>query len=126
MTRAADGGPTADLAGRRRLRLRCRGAVQGVGFRPTVHRLATSLDLGGWVANDPDGATVEVEGTAASVERFVALLPGRLPALARTRPADVEAIAGSVRTSPHPYPSPEIGRGVFIYTIRTIQLRLTL
>ena len=92
MTRTADGGPTADLAGRRRLRLRCRGAVQGVGFRPTVHRLATSLGLGGWVANDPDGATVEVEGTAASVAAFVALLPGRLPPLARLDALEVETL----------------------------------
>jgi len=89
MTAAAVGGPPAAT---RRLRVRCRGAVQGVGFRPTVHRLATELGLGGRVTNDPDGATVEVEGPEEAVERFVALLPARLPPLARLDTLEVEAV----------------------------------
>ena len=31
------------------------GRVQGVGFRATAQRLARSLDLDGWVRNEPDG-----------------------------------------------------------------------
>lgn len=45
-----------------RIRLTLAGAVQGVGFRPFVHRLATSLALCGWVRNSPSGAVLEVEG----------------------------------------------------------------
>jgi len=66
-----------------RRRLRCRGAVQGVGFRPCVHRLATSLGLSGAVKNDPDGATVEVEGRADLVRQFEQRLGAGLPPLAR-------------------------------------------
>jgi len=55
-----------------RLRLAVRGAVQGVGFRPFVYRLATDLNLsGGWVANTPQGVAIEVEGTKASLDDFL-------------------------------------------------------
>ncbi|MEJ2580587.1 MAG: acylphosphatase, partial [Acidobacteriota bacterium] len=62
-----------------RLRLVCRGAVQGVGFRPAVHRLATAAGLCGWVSNDPIGATLEVEGEREAVETFVERLRSELP-----------------------------------------------
>jgi hydrogenase maturation protein HypF len=65
-----------------RLRLDASGAVQGVGFRPFVYRLARELELAGWVANDPRGACMEVEGDAAAVERFLDRLPAELPPVA--------------------------------------------
>lgn len=66
--------------GTTRLRLYIRGAVQGVGFRPTVYRVATTLGLAGWVANTAAGVEVEVEGPAERVERFVPeLLAARPP-----------------------------------------------
>lgn len=52
-------------------RLRIEGTVQGVGFRPFVYRLAVERGLAGWVANDPSGVTIEVEGPAPVVEEFV-------------------------------------------------------
>jgi hydrogenase maturation protein HypF len=75
-----------------RLRLRCRGAVQGVGFRPTVHRLATAADLDGWVANDPEGATAEIEGPAAKVRELAERLPDSLPPLARLDSIEIDEI----------------------------------
>jgi hydrogenase maturation protein HypF len=45
-----------------RLRLTIGGAVQGVGFRPYVYRLAVGLGLRGWVRNSAVGVTIEVEG----------------------------------------------------------------
>jgi len=54
-----------------RLKLAVRGAVQGVGFRPFVYRLATELDLRGWVNNSPQGVFIEVEGERDSLEQFL-------------------------------------------------------
>ncbi|HKW02513.1 MAG TPA: carbamoyltransferase HypF [Vicinamibacterales bacterium] len=59
---------------RERLRLSVRGAVQGVGFRPFVYRLARALDLAGWVLNGPDGVVIEVEGPRERIDRFRARL----------------------------------------------------
>ncbi|MCX6971634.1 MAG: carbamoyltransferase HypF [Verrucomicrobia bacterium] len=53
-----------------RLKLVVRGAVQGVGFRPFVYRLASELDLAGWVNNSPQGVFMEVEGAQAVLEQF--------------------------------------------------------
>ncbi|MFI5396942.1 MAG: carbamoyltransferase HypF [Candidatus Binatia bacterium] len=66
-----------------RHRLVCRGVVQAVGFRPAVHRFAVSLGLSGWVRNDMDGATIEVEGPRQAVESFRRRLSDVLPPLAR-------------------------------------------
>jgi hydrogenase maturation protein HypF len=56
---------------RTRLKLAVRGAVQGVGFRPFVFRLATELGLAGWVNNSPQGVFIEVEGPRAELEKFL-------------------------------------------------------
>jgi hydrogenase maturation protein HypF len=53
-----------------RLRLTVRGAVQGVGFRPFVYRLASDLDLHGWVRNSTLGVVIEVEGPTETLEAF--------------------------------------------------------
>ena len=62
-----------------RLRVEIHGAVQGVGFRPFVYRLATELDLTGWVINDTRGVFIEVEGPRDRLERFLARLPNEQP-----------------------------------------------
>jgi hydrogenase maturation protein HypF len=54
-----------------RLRLRLRGAVQGVGFRPFVYRLATELALSGWVMNSPQGVQIEAEGSKENLDAFL-------------------------------------------------------
>lgn len=63
----------------RRLRLIVRGAVQGVGFRPAVYRLATEMGLAGWVTNTPQGVTIEVEGPDAVLEKFLPRLEADRP-----------------------------------------------
>ena len=77
-------------AGRRRARARLRGTVQGVGFRPYVLRLATSLELGGYVLNDERGVLLEVEGPPDRVEQFLGRLPGEAPPLATVESVSVE------------------------------------
>ena len=47
-----------------------RGAVQGVGFRPFVYRLATELKLKGWVINSAQGVFLEVEGEPDHICNF--------------------------------------------------------
>jgi len=53
-----------------RLRITLRGAVQGVGFRPFVYRLAREMSLTGWVLNSSSGLVVEVEGPPEELRLF--------------------------------------------------------
>jgi hydrogenase maturation protein HypF len=62
-----------------RLKLSIRGAVQGVGFRPFVFRLATELHLSGWVNNSSQGVFIEVEGPRAALEQFFLRLDTEKP-----------------------------------------------
>ncbi len=80
---------SSPLAPLKRLRVEVRGAVQGVGFRPFVYRLATELGLAGWVLNDVRGVEVEVEGTATSLEAFRARLEAEAPPRAVVRGVSV-------------------------------------
>lgn len=63
----------------KRLKIEIQGAVQGVGFRPFVYRLATDLALTGWVINDTQGVFIEVEGDAAHLAQFLERLPAEKP-----------------------------------------------
>jgi len=65
---------------RERLRVRLSGAVQGVGFRPFVYRLATGMGLTGWVLNSNGGLVVEVEGERDELSRFEQRLTAEKPA----------------------------------------------
>jgi hydrogenase maturation protein HypF len=65
-----------------RSEVRVEGIVQGVGFRPFVHQLASRLGLAGLVGNDARGVFVEVEGPPAKVEAFLAALEREAPPLA--------------------------------------------
>ena len=64
-----------------RLKLTIRGAVQGVGFRPFVYRLANELELNGWVSNTSRGVFVEVEGAHAELEQFLLRVEREKPAI---------------------------------------------
>lgn len=73
----------SDASSRTRLQLRFRGEVQGVGFRPYVYRVAGLHGIGGFVANDRNGAVVEAEGTPEQLADFERDLLAQLPPLAR-------------------------------------------
>jgi hydrogenase maturation protein HypF len=74
--RVNQAGPASQRA---RLKLTVRGAVQGVGFRPFVFRLATGLGLAGWVNNSPQGVFIEAEGPGAELEKFLLRLETEKP-----------------------------------------------
>jgi hydrogenase maturation protein HypF len=73
-----------------RLRLRVRGAVQGVGFRPFVHGLAERYGLSGFVLNDPDGVLAEIEGAATGP--FLTALRQEPPPLSRIDDIEFTAV----------------------------------
>jgi hydrogenase maturation protein HypF len=78
-----------------RVRARVEGTVQGVGFRPFVHRLAGELDLAGWVLNDERGVLLEVEGEAGSVDSFMRRLAADAPPLAAVESVTAQELAAT-------------------------------
>jgi len=46
------------------------GVVQGVGFRPFIHRLAKTHDLKGFVSNTTTGVHIEVDGNTEKINCF--------------------------------------------------------
>lgn len=62
-----------------RLRVVVRGAVQGVGFRPFVYRLALELKLRGWVQNSAQGVCLEAEGGRGELEQLLLRLSAEKP-----------------------------------------------
>ncbi|MEO6624673.1 MAG: carbamoyltransferase HypF, partial [Burkholderiaceae bacterium] len=76
-------GSTACKAPERAERIRVRGLVQGVGFRPTVWRLAQRYGMRGTVANDGQGVAIHVCGDSEGLDAFVRALRSEAPALAR-------------------------------------------
>lgn len=67
---------------RERVRIVVRGAVQGVGFRPFVFRLAMELQLHGWVSNSSQGVFIEAEGPSAATQQFLMRLEKEKPSRA--------------------------------------------
>ncbi|MFN5954694.1 MAG: carbamoyltransferase HypF [Dolichospermum sp.] len=63
--------------------IRVSGIVQGVGFRPTVYRLANMLGLKGEVFNDGKGVLIRVSGSEEIITDFVNKLYQECPPLAR-------------------------------------------
>lgn len=86
--------PVETAAGpRRRSRVTVTGVVQGVGFRPYVHALATSLGLAGHVTNTGDGVVAEVEGPPGAVARFCERVGPGAPPLAAVESVDLCELA---------------------------------
>ncbi len=68
------------------------GVVQGVGFRPFVHRVASELGLAGFVGNDSGAVFLEVQGDRARVDEFGHRLRAQAPPLARISAVSVTEI----------------------------------
>jgi len=75
-----------------RRRVRVRGTVQGVGFRPFVWRLARELGLDGWVLNDAEGVLVEVQGAPRALQAFIRRVASDAPPLATVTAVESEPL----------------------------------
>ena len=74
----------------RRFRLRVRGVVQGVGFRPFAFALARQMGLSGFVLNDNAGVLIEVEGEGA--DTFARAVEADAPPLSRIDTIEAQEI----------------------------------
>jgi hydrogenase maturation protein HypF len=75
-----------------RKRILVRGVVQGVGFRPFVYKVATSLGLTGYVFNSSSGVTIEIEGLGSALDEFLRTLKDNPPKLAEIKEITVSEI----------------------------------
>jgi hydrogenase maturation protein HypF len=76
----------------RRKHILVRGVVQGVGFRPFVYKMATSLGLSGFVFNSSSGVTIEIEGRGSALDEFFQALKDDPPKLAEIKEITVSDI----------------------------------
>ncbi len=76
----------------KRVRIIIKGIVQGVGFRPFVYRLASELDLKGWVNNTGSEVIIEAEGEANALEKFESRLGIEAPALSAIRSLNIQEL----------------------------------
>jgi hydrogenase maturation protein HypF len=65
------------------IRIQVTGVVQGVGFRPFVHRLALRHGLEGWVRNESGEVEIALSGTDDALTQFLEELRTEAPPLAR-------------------------------------------
>lgn len=96
------------MSGRQRVRITVSGIVQGVGFRPFLHRLALARKLTGWVRNTSSGVELELEGTPEALDAFAAGLKSDAPPLAVVETVELFPLSGlagyrdfSIRASQH-------------------------
>jgi hydrogenase maturation protein HypF len=68
------------------------GVVQGVGFRPFVHRLAIRYGLAGWVRNESGAVRIVVQGELQAIDGFLGALQTELPPLARIDALDASVV----------------------------------
>ena len=70
--------------------IKIHGIVQGVGFRPFIHKLVGEFSLNGYIKNSSSGVELELEGESSELRRFIELLPLRAPRLAVIEHIDAE------------------------------------
>lgn len=81
MQNCHDSAKQCDAVETRRYRI-C-GIVQGVGFRPLVHRLARSFEATGWILNDSEGVLLELQATSIHIAQLIDELVSNPPPMAR-------------------------------------------
>ncbi len=69
--------------------IKIRGIVQGVGFRPFIHKLVSRFELCGYIKNTSSGVELELEGERHELEDFVSRLPLEAPKLSFIESMDV-------------------------------------
>jgi hydrogenase maturation protein HypF len=72
-------------------RIKLEGIVQGVGFRPFVHRLAADLGISGFVLNTSNGVEIHAEADPDELKIFFLRLKNELPPLARLTKSAISA-----------------------------------
>jgi len=82
-----------------RRRLLIQGAVQGVGFRPFVYRLAAEMGIWGWVSNSAQGVLIEAEATGSQLDAFQAQVEAQKPPHSLIQRIVVEAIPTTGETT---------------------------
>ncbi len=75
-----------------KIRITVNGIVQGVGFRPFLHRLAEKYHTGGWVRNTSDGLEGVLEGARDDLEHFLAELKSSPPPMAQIETVHTERL----------------------------------
>ncbi len=70
-----------------------KGIVQGVGFRPFIHKLVKNYNLPGWVLNSNQGVEIEVEGKIEEINSFVSNIKEKLPPLAKIEKIEVRQLS---------------------------------
>ena len=92
----------------KRIQIRIKGNVQGVGCRPFVYRTAVDLALTGFVQNDTAGVTIHLQGTPEKIRQFLEYLnsPEKAPPLMQIAscqvselPVDEDETSFKIRTS---------------------------
>jgi hydrogenase maturation protein HypF len=86
-----------------RVRIHITGAVQGVGFRPFIYRLAADHGIAGWVNNSAQGVLIEAEAAQPQLARFVQGIAQQKPPHAAIHTFDTERLppAGYTRFEIH-------------------------
>jgi hydrogenase maturation protein HypF len=79
---------TDQAIGKKGVRTRIKGIVQGVGFRPFIYNLARAHGLQGFVSNTSEGVYIEVEGAPEFLDAFHRAIPDEKPPLAHITSID--------------------------------------
>ena len=77
---------------RQTVEIRVRGTVQGVGFRPTVWRLACDEGLVGEVLNDGFGVLIRTTGNSGAISQFLTRLHTEAPPLSQIEDIETQVL----------------------------------